>query len=155
MLALCDTEPHLSSPGSQQDSHPTLAALVADSTPIDVVKGTVDGVKQLDTTDGPEDPSIIIPRPPAFVHRGGVAAHQRVQAIRNASTNYGGNRLAPSNLSANIPEEQNCSMFVSKPASVAELCQLFAAFRGVGRFASAHINPPSGSHATAAVKVSL
>ncbi|KAK6833322.1 hypothetical protein PG987_008016 [Apiospora arundinis] len=97
----------------------------------------------------------IIPPPPAHVRRPAVAAYQRTLAIQIASKNYGGNRLAPSNLSANIPDNENCSLFIRNLPSWLTYAQLFAAFTGVGRFASAHINQPNDTHATSAAKVAL
>ncbi|KAK8017319.1 hypothetical protein PG993_013645 [Apiospora rasikravindrae] len=139
------------SPSSQDDGDYTLASLVADSVAEDTVKGTVDGIKQLSTGDGP-DATSIIPSPPRFVPRPVPAAHTRVEALRHASARYGGNRQAPSNLSADIPEEQNCSMFIRNLPPWLTYAQLFAAFRGVGRFASVHINHPTEEHATSAAK---
>ncbi|KAK8032142.1 hypothetical protein PG990_001876 [Apiospora arundinis] len=117
-LAVCappgalETDTHGSpSPGGQDNSHLTLASLVANSTAIEDVGGTVNGVNQLDDTDGPDN-MFVIPPPPAHVRRPAVAAQQRAQANQIASKNYGGNRLAPSNLSADIPDNENCSLFI-------------------------------------------
>ncbi|KAK7966446.1 uncharacterized protein PG986_000723 [Apiospora aurea] len=142
------------SPGSQEDGHHTLASLVADSVAEDTAKGTVDGTKQLSPTDGP-DATSVIPSPPRFVPRPAPAAHTTVGAPRHASTKYRGNRLAPSNLSAAIPEDQNCALFIRNLPPWLTYAQLFAAFRGVGRFASVHINQANQEHATSAAKVAL
>ncbi|KAK8004073.1 hypothetical protein PG989_003792 [Apiospora arundinis] len=138
-----------SSPSAQQDSHPTLDSLVADSTPVANVKGTVDGVKELDDTDGPDD-AFIIPPPPAFARRPAVSAEHSTRAFQQVSTNYGGNRLSYSNLSANIPDEENCSLFIHNLPPLLTYAQLYAAFTGAGRFASAHIIHPNEDHATSA-----
>ncbi|KAK8066646.1 hypothetical protein PG997_013393 [Apiospora hydei] len=151
MRAPARTHENEHSPSSQVDGHHTLASLVADSVAEDTAKGTVDGTKQLSPTDGP-DATSIIPSPPRFVPRPVPAAHTTVGGNRHASTKYRGNRLAPSNISAAIPEEQSCALFIRNLPPWLTYAQLFAAFRGVGRFASVHINQANQEHATSAAR---
>ncbi|KAK8017318.1 hypothetical protein PG993_013644 [Apiospora rasikravindrae] len=144
---------HGASP-SQEETHPTLASLVADSDPLVAVEPTSDGACQFDTTAGPNNASLIAP-PPAPRARPQATGTQLARALRRVPGSYQGNILASDNLSAPIPPNENCSIFVRNlPADLTHE-QLFAALRGIGRIASVYINRPTNRHPTCAAKVIL
>ncbi|KAH6647102.1 hypothetical protein BKA67DRAFT_695556 [Truncatella angustata] len=74
------------------------------------------------------------------------------------SPNYGGNPTLPSNQSANIPEWQSCSLWITKlnlPNDESAYHQLLFAVRGCGKVYACVINPPdlSNGHMTCAAKL--
>lgn len=70
-------------------------------------------------------------------------------------TNYAGDITNERNRSANIPDNQNCSLWVlGLPANVT-YTHLLGAIRNVGKIYATVINAPSGKHTTAAAKVVL
>jgi len=70
-----------------------------------------------------------------------------------ASPNYMGDLSLPSNRSALIPEEQNCSLWITGLPPNIDHHNLLGAIRGVGKIYATVINPPLGIHSTSAAKV--
>jgi hypothetical protein len=71
------------------------------------------------------------------------------------SVNYKGNPDVASNRSTDIPEEQDCSVWITGLPPKSTENQLLGAIRDIGRVWQTHIVPPSGHHATAAAKVTF
>ncbi|KAH8804739.1 hypothetical protein F5884DRAFT_423672 [Xylogone sp. PMI_703] len=70
-------------------------------------------------------------------------------------TNYAGDITNERNRSADIPDNQNCSLWVlGLPSDVTYTC-LLGAIRNVGKIYATVINPPVGKHPTAAAKIVL
>ncbi|KAK8135684.1 hypothetical protein PG984_003624 [Apiospora sp. TS-2023a] len=136
---------------SQEETHPTLASLVADSDPLDPVEPTVDAARHFDHTAGPSNASVL-EAPPASRSRPVATGAELERALQQVSGNYGGNILASDNLSARIPASQNFSLFVRNLPPDLTHEQLFAAMRGIGRIASVYINRPTGPHPNCAAK---
>ncbi|KAK8047410.1 hypothetical protein PG996_015474 [Apiospora saccharicola] len=124
---------------NQEETHPTLASLVADSDPLDPVETTVDTARHFDHTAGPSNASVL-EAPPAPRSRPVATGAELERALQQVSGNHGGNILASDNLSARIPARQNCSLFVRNLPPDLTHEQLFAAMRGIGRIASAKLN---------------
>jgi hypothetical protein len=69
------------------------------------------------------------------------------------SNNYKGDITLPHNQSANIPDNQNCSLWIiGLPANVTHN-MLLRAIRNVGRIYACVINPAVGNHKTSAAKI--
>ncbi|KAM7197234.1 hypothetical protein V8F33_005662, partial [Rhypophila sp. PSN 637] len=69
------------------------------------------------------------------------------------SDNYKGNHFLPSNRSANIPEKDNCSFFITGLPPGIDTRILLAHIRDVGRIFASYINdanPVAGHHTSAA-----
>ncbi|KAK7954663.1 hypothetical protein PG988_015357 [Apiospora saccharicola] len=139
---------------NQEETHPTLASLVADSDPLDPVETTVDTARHFDHTAGPSNASVL-EAPPAPRSRPVATGAELERALQQVSGNHGGNILASDNLSARIPARQNCSLFVRNLPPDLTHEQLFAAMRGIGRIASVYINRPTGPHPNCAAKAKL
>ncbi|KAK3372127.1 hypothetical protein B0H63DRAFT_453497 [Podospora didyma] len=71
------------------------------------------------------------------------------------SQNYMGDPTAASNQSANIPDWESCSFYMTNLPPNINAHLLFKAFRNVGRIFSLHINGPNEIHKTAAGKLVL
>ncbi|KAM7200093.1 hypothetical protein V8F20_005514, partial [Naviculisporaceae sp. PSN 640] len=71
------------------------------------------------------------------------------------SDNYKGNHFLPSNRSANIPDKDNCSFFITGLPPGIDTHTLLAHIRDVGRIFASYINDanPSAGHLTAAAKL--
>lgn len=144
---------HAASP-AQEETHPTLASLVADSDPLDPVEPTVDAAREFDSTAGPGNSSVI-EAPPAPRFRPVATGTELARALQQVASNYEGNILASDNLSARIPARQNCSLFVRNLPPDLTHEQLFAAMKGIGRIASVYINRPVGPYPNCAANVVL
>ncbi|KAK3390791.1 hypothetical protein B0H63DRAFT_557693 [Podospora didyma] len=81
------------------------------------------------------------------------------QQLRNIMTgvspNYRGNINIPRNLPADIPPEQNCSLFITGLPHDVTTHQLLNSFTNIGRVYSSHINEPKehNGHYTSAAKL--
>ena len=71
------------------------------------------------------------------------------------SERYEGNRFLQSNMSANIPADKNCSLFVTGLPPDVTTSQLLAPISGMGRIFATHINPPEPAkgHPLSAAKI--
>lgn len=69
------------------------------------------------------------------------------------SPNYRGDHTLAANRPAAIPQEQNCSVWLSGLPPDITTHELLAAIRGAGRVYASHITPPGGRYTTAAAKV--
>ncbi|KAK7966447.1 uncharacterized protein PG986_000724 [Apiospora aurea] len=125
---------HNESP-SQEETHPTLTSLVRDSEPLTPVSATADGARQLDTTRGPNNSTLLAP-PAAPRSRPQASRTQIARALQHVPVSYQGNLMAADNLSANIHPRQNCSLFVRNLPPDLSYEQFFTALRGIGRIVS-------------------
>lgn len=75
--------------------------------------------------------------------------------VAGCSPNYRGNPYLPANLSANIPDEDNCSFWIQGLPPTATCTTLLGAIRDMGRVFCTHITPPDAAlgHRTAAAKL--
>ncbi|KAK0633808.1 hypothetical protein B0T14DRAFT_415084, partial [Immersiella caudata] len=73
------------------------------------------------------------------------------------SLNYNGDPTNRKNLSARIPEDENCSLFLTGLPPNVTYAQLLALFRQTGRIYATFINPPEfhRGHPTCAAKVTF
>ncbi|KAK4040355.1 hypothetical protein C8A01DRAFT_35593, partial [Parachaetomium inaequale] len=71
------------------------------------------------------------------------------------SANYRGDAAVASNRSADIPEEENCSVWMEGLPRNVTTYQLLGAIRNIGRVWQTHTVRPSGHHVTAAAKVTF
>lgn len=55
---------------------------------------------------------------------------------------YLGNRSLPLNMSADIPEDENCRLWITGLPPKCTISDVLGAIRGIGRVYSLHINPP-------------
>lgn len=80
-----------------------------------------------------------------------------VNATSGCSRNYKGNHFLPSNRSADIPEKDNCSFFITGLPPAISTHTLLAHIRDAGRVFASYINEanPSAGHLTAAAKLVL
>ncbi len=72
------------------------------------------------------------------------------------SPHYRGNIEVEANRSADIPDSENCSLFITGLPPDTTVNQLLAQIRGMGRVYATHINPPEtkpSGHKTCAAKV--
>ncbi|KAK0724931.1 hypothetical protein B0H67DRAFT_641407 [Lasiosphaeris hirsuta] len=71
------------------------------------------------------------------------------------SENYRGDRNLPSNMPANVPEHENCAVFITGLPATINTRELLAHIRETGRVWQSHINPSNGQHNFAAAKVTF
>ena len=90
------------------------------------------------------------PYPGSHIH-----IHPGVNASSGCSQNYKGNHYLPSNRSADIPEKDNCSFFITGLPPAISTHTLLAHIRDAGRVYASYINEanPSAGHLTAAAKL--
>ncbi|KAB5532567.1 hypothetical protein GE09DRAFT_1227751 [Coniochaeta sp. 2T2.1] len=83
------------------------------------------------------------------------AAQLRVAA--GFSPNYQGNIFVEANRSADIPEYQNCNLFITGLSPAVTVTTLLRAVRNIGRVYAVHINAPEPwrGHLTCAAKISF
>ncbi|KAK0724933.1 hypothetical protein B0H67DRAFT_479764, partial [Lasiosphaeris hirsuta] len=78
------------------------------------------------------------------------------ELVRLFSHNYRGDRTLRSNMSIDVPDDDNCALFITGLPSMITTRVLLAHIRNTGRIWQAHINPPDGRwHAFAAAKVTF
>jgi hypothetical protein len=80
-------------------------------------------------------------------------AHPRRLRKLGVSLNYRGDPNVPENLSADIPDDENCSFWIRRLPANITVSTLLAAIRGIGRVYCTVITPPSpeqGWHLAAA-----
>ncbi|KAI5927542.1 hypothetical protein F4810DRAFT_721141 [Camillea tinctor] len=71
----------------------------------------------------------------------------------SSSDNYRGDLANPANQSAQIPDAENCSIFVTELPSGLTYKMLFDSIRDVGKVSHCHINLPTADHRGAAAKL--
>ncbi|GAB1312428.1 RRM domain-containing protein [Madurella fahalii] len=71
------------------------------------------------------------------------------------SPNYMGNIALRSNRPANIPDELNCSLWITGLPPNVTVGELLAAIRNVGKVYATVVNPPDGRHPFSAAKVTF
>lgn len=71
----------------------------------------------------------------------------------NSSSNYLGDITIPNNRSADIPENENCSLWIIGLPALVTHKTLLGAIRGVGKIFASVISPPNGNHYTSAAKI--
>jgi len=71
----------------------------------------------------------------------------------SSSNNYLGDITISSNRSAEIPENENCSLWIIGLPALVTHKTLLGAIRGVGKIFAAVISPPNGIHYTSAAKI--
>ncbi|KAI1363648.1 hypothetical protein F5Y08DRAFT_354267 [Xylaria arbuscula] len=81
------------------------------------------------------------------------AGTSQPNAPRPNSLNYRGDLTNPRNLSADIPESENCGTWWTNLPPNCTYEMLFDSMRNVGAVSHAVINPPLGEHGTSAAKV--
>lgn len=81
--------------------------------------------------------------------------HPGINATSGCSRNYKGNHFLPSNRSADIPDKDNCSFFITGLPPTISTHTLLAHIRDAGRVYASYINEanPSAGHLTAAAKL--
>ena len=81
--------------------------------------------------------------------------HPGVNAASGCSRNYKGNHFLQSNRSADIPDKDNCSFFITGLPPAINTHTLLAHIRDAGRIYASYINDanPSAGHLTAAAKL--
>jgi hypothetical protein len=84
-----------------------------------------------------------------------IQANPMEKVMLGFSPNYMGNIHIDKNKSANIPEDENCSLWLTGLPPAITYTQLLSAIRGIGRVYQTHINlpEPEKGHYTAACKV--
>lgn len=82
-------------------------------------------------------------------------AQRELKVRAGISLNYAGDATIPDNKSADIPNRENCSFWVTNLPPDLTYGMLLASIRGMGRIYCTHINPPdySKGHETAAAKI--
>ena len=71
----------------------------------------------------------------------------------DSNENYQGDASNPRNMSADIPEEDNCSFFITGLPSDLTMTELLGSLRNTGKIFQVTLNPPTGDFGTAAAKV--
>jgi hypothetical protein len=71
------------------------------------------------------------------------------------SANYRGNYRLARNRPANIPQEENCSVYITGLAPDITTNQLLGEIRNTGRVWASVISPPTRNHGTAAAKITF
>jgi hypothetical protein len=102
--------------------------------------------------DMPYGPLLIM-RPeaePAVAQRSSMLELSQPQG---AGSGYRGDLTNPNNRSADIPEEENCSIWLTNLPANCDVPMLLGSIRNVGRVRACNINPPGPRHATAAAKI--
>jgi hypothetical protein len=77
----------------------------------------------------------------------------RGRLANGCSPNYRGDHTRASNRPANIPERENCSVFITGLPPQVTYHELLGAIRNTGRVRASVINLPTATHQTAAAKV--
>ncbi|KAK0738114.1 hypothetical protein B0T18DRAFT_333454 [Schizothecium vesticola] len=73
--------------------------------------------------------------------------------LLGASTEYLGDPSIPENMSADIPADQNTSLYVCGLGPDTKFSDILSAIRGVGKIYALHVNPPSDFHPGSAAKI--
>jgi len=73
--------------------------------------------------------------------------------VYNGSSNYQGDKTAWSNYSADIPDDENCSLWVLGLPGNVTYAEFLGAIRDVGKVYICFINSPTTKHSTAAAKL--
>ncbi|KAK4451123.1 hypothetical protein QBC34DRAFT_295972, partial [Podospora aff. communis PSN243] len=83
--------------------------------------------------------------------------HPSLHQLLGSSPNYNGDLFNTRNISADIPDTENCSLCLTGLPPDVTYAQLLALFRGTGRIFATYINPPQldRGHPTCAAKVTF
>lgn len=87
-----------------------------------------------------------------------LTAHEVQERMRaGVSTAYRGHPTRPRNVSADIPDDENCAFWITGLPPTCTVKMLLSAISGFGKIYATHINPPDGRlpFGTAAAKVIL